>query len=424
MKNTILMVLMVAMLLVLSPGMAIPTPPTPVDDIVPDVLPQKTEQVSEKALAEKDDADAPDDGFQTLAAQGCSLGSGTTVLDEAVATTGSLDGNSGDNCAFVFSTADGASHAKYTLDPTTPADYDLYIKVGSAPTTGDWDCRPFLGGGSSEVCQVANNGADVYAMVLHWSGSGAFTVTAESITPEPTCSLGAGIHELTDGVTTTASLTDESGANCVFEFTPDVSADIAMFTMTPATSDFDLYVKAGGVPTTSDWDCRPWSGGSATETCSAFADGDPIYAMVLRYEGDGEFDLTATSESVPELAPGEPVIGTAASGQGQLWKVIVPEGSSHVTVAMAGDAPDPLFPDADLYVSHGSIPTLDTFDCRPWTYGSTETCTFDDAAAELGTDPTATGHVRVFPYSGDGQYFVMVYGFMGPADFVLTAAVA
>ena len=53
----------------------------------------------------------------------------------------------------------------------------------------------------------------------------------------------------------------------------------------------------------------------------------------------------------------------------------VPAGA-HVEVTMSGEA------DPDLYVRYGAAPTLEAYDCRPWTAGADEVCVLDAVEAE------------------------------------------
>lgn len=57
-------------------------------------------------------------------------------------------------------------------------DADLYVKIGSAPTTSDYDCRPYQTG-NDESCSLSGvpNGW-VYVGAYAYSGSGTVTVTA------------------------------------------------------------------------------------------------------------------------------------------------------------------------------------------------------------------------------------------------------
>jgi len=69
-------------------------------------------------------------------------------------------------------------------------------------------------------------------------------------------------------------------------------------------ADFDLYVKAGAPPTTSDYDCRA-DGSGQTGFCgfSSPAAGD-WYAMVRRVAGSGKYQVTVTT-----IEPGSPATG-------------------------------------------------------------------------------------------------------------------
>jgi hypothetical protein len=65
----------------------------------------------------------------------------------------------------------------FTLDGT--GDADLYVKVGDAPTTKLYDCRPFLGG-SKERCEVeVKSTSDVYVMVRGYATSSSVKLVGQ-----------------------------------------------------------------------------------------------------------------------------------------------------------------------------------------------------------------------------------------------------
>ena len=66
--------------------------------------------------------------------------------------------------------------------------------------------------------------------------------------------------------------------------------------------------------------------------------------------------------------------------------------ASSVSVSMTGTG------DADLYVRNGSAPTVSAYDCRPYTSGSTESCT----------------------QTGAGDFFVSVYGYDATSNYTVT----
>jgi hypothetical protein len=88
------------------------------------------------------------------------------------------------------------------------------------------------------------------------------------------------------------------------------------------------------------------------------------------------------------LGNGVPVTNlSAAAGNSVNYTMTVPAGATNLQFATSGGTGD-----ADLYVKYGSAPTDTSYDCRPYTGGSNETCTF--------VTPTAgTYYVRVKAYS-------------------------
>lgn len=71
--------------------------------------------------------------------------------------------------------------------------------------------------------------------------------------------------------------------------------------------------------------------------------------------------------------------GLAASGSRKLmFSIDVPAGATNLAFEMSGGSGD-----ADLYVRRDAEPTTDgeTFDCRPWKIGNSETCSFEAPVA-------------------------------------------
>jgi hypothetical protein len=63
---------------------------------------------------------------------------------------------------------------RYAFEMTGTGDADLYVRVGSAPTTSSWDCRPYAGG-SDERCEVtAAAGQAIHVMVHGYAESSTF----------------------------------------------------------------------------------------------------------------------------------------------------------------------------------------------------------------------------------------------------------
>ncbi|WP_158683983.1 S8 family serine peptidase [Pseudoalteromonas sp. T1lg10] len=88
-----------------------------------------------------------------------------------------------------------------------------------------------------------------------------------------------------------------------------------------------------------------------------------------------------------DLVNGVPVENLAgASGDAFEYKMAVPSGASNLVFDMSGGSGD-----ADLYVKFGSKPTASSYDCRPYSSGNNESCSF--------TSPQT------------GNYYVMVLGY-------------
>ncbi|HPM20249.1 MAG TPA: pre-peptidase C-terminal domain-containing protein [Thermotogota bacterium] len=64
---------------------------------------------------------------------------------------------------------------------------------------------------------------------------------------------------------------------------------------------------------------------------------------------------------------------SGTQGQKRYYQIQVPAGSTQVTFQIYGGTGD-----ADLYIRKGSLPTLSTFDARPYLYGNNETVTFNN----------------------------------------------
>jgi hypothetical protein len=175
--------------------------------------------------------------------------------------------------------------------------------------------------------------------------------------------------------------------------TPELPAGKYVVSISGASGDADLYVKAGAAPTKTSYDCRPYAGGS-NETCTVtLAAPAKIYAKVIGYAaGPNAFKLSMKAVAAP--APGGWAglneAGTVAKAADKRYETpVLPAGS--YTFSMTGTG------DADLYVKVGSAPSSASYDCRPYADGSNETCT-----VEVKT-PSAV-HVMVRGYAATSTF--------------------
>jgi len=146
-----------------------------------------------------------------------------------------------------------------------------------------------------------------------------------------------------------------------------------------------MYVKFGSAPTTSSYDCRPYLSGN-NETCTIAAPQAGTWYVSLRaYASFSGVSLTGSyiaggGGGGTTLSNGVAVSGLSASSGNwtSTYTLVVPSGASNLRFVMAGGSGD-----GDLYVRRGAEPTTTAYDCRPYTSGNSETCTF--AAPTAGT---------------------------------------
>lgn len=354
----------------------------------------------------------------------CSIGLGTNTLLNNVGQLASLSNDVGSACQFVFDPAETEDTVTVTMAPPAAADFDLYLKVGAAPTTTVYDCKSSGGVGLVETCTLANDGTPVYAMVRRTSGSGEFSILARAFSP---CSLGNADQTLGVDVSVTASLSSDAGAVCFFKLSPPAGFDLAAFSLAPATGDFDLYVKAGSRPSTSSYGCASTNvGGGAAESCTIPAGSGDLYAMVRRTDGDGDFTLIATVYNTCSLGQADTTLSdgvalsaslTGDAGAACFFSFAAPAGFDLAKISMT-----PASGDFDLYVRVGSRPTTSTFSCASTSVG--------DGGGELCSVGAGAGTVyaMVRRVSGSGSFTVLGTLIntcsLGQGDTVLTDGVS
>ena len=77
-----------------------------------------------------------------------------------------------------------------------------------------------------------------------------------------------------------------------------------------------------------------------------------------------------------ELTNGQSVSVSGVQGSNTFYKLIVPAGSSALTFDMNGGSGD-----ADMYVQVGQKPSINSYNCRPYKNGNTESCSFTNPQA-------------------------------------------
>ncbi|MEO8670993.1 MAG: S8 family serine peptidase [Tahibacter sp.] len=204
---------------------------------------------------------------------------GGTVLTNGVAKTG-LSAAINTELTFTMNVPAGATNLKFVSSGGT-GDADMYVKFGSAPTTGVYDCRPYLSG-NAETCTITTAQAGTYYVKLRayaaFSGvsltgsyttggvpGGTFTNTTNFNIPDPgnvTSSIAVS------GQTGNASATTSVTVNIVHTWRGDLQIDLiapnGTTTRLKSTSSSDsaddvhatYSVNASGSPRNGTWQLK------------------------------------------------------------------------------------------------------------------------------------------------------------------------
>lgn len=98
------------------------------------------------------------------------------VLVNGVPKTG-LAGAASEELHFSFEVPQGATNLGFVMNGGT-GDADLYVQYGAAPTTSNYDCRPYKGG-NSESCPISNvQSGTYYVMVKGYTAFSGVSLTA------------------------------------------------------------------------------------------------------------------------------------------------------------------------------------------------------------------------------------------------------
>ncbi|MCP3060440.1 M4 family metallopeptidase [Myxococcus sp. K38C18041901] len=144
---------------------------------------------------------------------------------------------------------EGATNLRFTMSGGT-GDADLHIRYGNYPTTGLYDCRPYRSG-NNEECVIPNPAAGKwYAMV------NAYTDYANA---SLVMKFDGGFFSLAPNVVVNGLSSPTNGGNgFVTQIPPRADGKPRTITvqLLGGTGNADLYVRMGGIPTHSEYDCR------------------------------------------------------------------------------------------------------------------------------------------------------------------------
>ncbi len=209
-------------------------------------------------------------------------GTGPTTLTNGVAVTG-LGASTGAWKHYVITVPSGQASLKIEMSGGS-GDADLYVKLGSQPTSSSYDYRPYLGG-NAETVNVTNPSAgswyvSVYAYSTYASVSLKATYAASTT---PTCTSYTG---------TLSSSGSSSYKPSTSGYVSSVSGSHTGKLTGPSSADFDLYLqKLSG----TSWSTVARSEGSTSTENITYSGTSGTYRWrVYAYSGTGSFTLCTT----------------------------------------------------------------------------------------------------------------------------------
>ncbi|TQV81518.1 S8 family serine peptidase [Aliikangiella coralliicola] len=235
-----------------------------------------------------------------------------------------------------------------------------------------WD----FGDGATGTSASANHtyaSAGTYTVQLTVTDNdGASNTTSKSVTVSDGT---GGPGELTNGQTV-SNLSGSQGDELEYYIDVPAGATNLSFAMSGGSGDADLYVRFGSAPTTGTYDCRPYTAGN-NENCDFASPSTGRYYVMIR--GYSAFSGTSLTASYSEPGSGGSINESnlsASRGNWNYFTIEVDPGTASLELNISGGSGD-----ADLYVKHGSQTTTSNYDCRPYRWGNTESCSFNNPAA-------------------------------------------
>jgi hypothetical protein len=280
--------------------------------------------------------------------------------------------------------------AKWATDPPGPFTVPGVTEPGSSGSPLYNSAGRFVGqlhGGPSSCGATGNNLSDYYGRFsVSWTGGGTNSTRLSNW-------LDAG----NTGATAISGI-DTSGGGCTPPAAPTgVSASAASASQinvswsasSGATSYTVLRSTTSGGPYSSVGTSATTSFSNTGLSCNT-----TYYYVVTASNGtcssgnSAQVQATTSACTGSVLTNGVPVTGiSGATGSEQFWTMSVPSGASNLQFQISGGTGD-----VDLYVRFGSAPNTTTYDCRPFTSGNSETCSFPTPSA-------GTWHVMLRGYA-------------------------
>lgn len=187
----------------------------------------------------------------------------------------------------------------------------------------------------------------------------------------------------------------------------------------PANADFDLYIKAGDLPTTSSFDDRGFSPSSSERVHVITEQASRVYVLVVAYSGTGNYTLSCDqSVTLPQatsvtLANNTGTAAGTLATNGAYSRFIIPAvpNQARLTVTMTGATGT----DFDLFARVGAPPTVRIADAVALGNTSSEVLHVTNRSGA-----TRDVYVTVLSASGTGGFTLQFALTLAPANEVST----
>ncbi len=184
----------------------------------------------------------------TLLATYTGGGGGDVTLTNGVKVTG-LSGATGSNNYFILNVPAGQAQLSFVMTggPGSTGDADMFMRVGTKPTTTAWDYRTAVSG-NDESISISNPTPGIWYILLNGrvAYSGVSLVGTYVASPEP-------VTLLTNGVPV-ADIAGVQNSEKFYKIVVPAGQDYLRFTTSGGTGDVDIAVKRGAKPTSSSFD--------------------------------------------------------------------------------------------------------------------------------------------------------------------------
>jgi serine protease len=198
------------------------------------------------------------------------------------------------------------------------------------------------------------------------------------------------------------NLSASAGHGLGFEISIPPNATQLSIEIYDGSGDADLYVRSGGLPSETNFDCRPYLEGNNERCVFDLPRAATYFIRIEAYQAYSDLSLRATYDTSGDdlsstniLQNGVPISAlTANAGSETYYQIDLPDDVNDFIVNIRGSG------DADLYVSSAEPPSLSDYECRPYLTGSNESCTFDSPVP--------------------GRYFIMLRAYSNYHDLTLS----